>query len=100
MTEYLERLTPGSPGHELLGFLLAGSWVVPRSRQVPRAVAKQLEQLVLNKKDRKFVAVSRNSIEQILASQDFRDFSRRVRQRIQSQISVTIFDARECADRL
>ena len=100
MTEYQENLAPGTPGRELLVFLLANSRVIPRSRQVPRVVAKQLEQLVHNKKDQKFVAVSYNSAEHVLASHDFRHFSSRVRRRVLNRISVEILDAVECSDRL
>jgi predicted nucleic acid-binding protein len=97
MTEYLERLAPGTVGRELVTTLLAAARVVATSRAVPRAVAKRIE-AVRNTRDRKFVAVAFNSNDQVLASQDFRDFSVSTRRRMRDL--VRIVDARQCNDLL
>jgi hypothetical protein len=99
MSEYTARLAPGTPGQELLILLLSSSRVSGVPRHVPRPVAKELERIP-NTRDRKFVAVAWNSVDHVLASQDFTDFPRKVRRRIQDKISVEILDATDCGDRL
>lgn len=78
--EYLQHLHAGMVGYELIVALALAGRVKIVKRAVPTAVARRIQQLVRNKRDRTFLQVTYNSEGRTFVSHDFRDFSASKRQ--------------------
>ena len=70
------------------------------AREVDKDVSRWINQRIPNKRDRTFVKVAINSIESVLASHDYSDFSASTRKDLSKRVQVDVLDAGEAAFRV
>jgi hypothetical protein len=94
--EYLEKLVPGTlPSQVLIALANTGRVTTFKSSLQPQ-LAKKLNQLVANKRDRTFVKVCVNSVGKVLVSHDYEDFPVSKRGTISRSFGISIVDALSC----
>ncbi len=94
--EYLEHLSFGTVGFEVIRALASSDRIKLVSRVVNRKESKLITQKVWDPTDRIFVRVAINSDERVLVSHDFGHFPLPVRNLLRGQIEVRICDCAEC----
>lgn len=93
--EYLQHLRAGSIGYMLVTYLASNSRVKIISKSLDPAILRRVNQRILNRKDRTFFRVTLNSVERVLASHDYTDFSQAKRDGFCKELGATVCSAAE-----
>lgn len=96
--EYYANLNFGTIAFAVIAYLAASGRVKQVSRVIPPRLARKVRQLINNRRDRTFVHVTHNSIERVLASHDFQDFTFDVRDELRAREIAYISTAHELID--
>ncbi|MBW8723233.1 MAG: hypothetical protein JF626_15675 [Polaromonas sp.] len=99
-SEYLSKLVPGTLPSSLISHLALTGRISIYKSSVNAQLAKKLNQLVTNKRDRTFVKVCSNSSGKVMVSHDFRDFSASKRKTLNNIFSIAILEADACTSQL
>jgi len=98
--EYLEKLVPGTlPSAMLIQMALMGRISVFSVSVAPQ-LARKLNQLVANRRDRTFVKVCSNSVGRLFVSHDFDDFPQKKRGDLSNLFGISIQNCEEGIARL
>jgi hypothetical protein len=91
--EYLQNLRVGGLGYALVATLAASNRVRELPRSVPGGSGNIIRRLIIDRTDRKFLAVAYGSDSRTMYSHDFTHFPKRVRVSAAKELGVTIMAA-------
>lgn len=97
-SEYIDNLYFGSLGFSLIVDLVQQNRIKPLKRRAPQKIARKINQILSNKKDRIFLNVAFNSVEKVFVSHDFADFQMPKRNKILSDFTIRVIEACDCLE--
>jgi hypothetical protein len=98
--EYFQRLTATNTATAVLAHMFASGRVKLVKRRLPDGARKAINQCVRTKRDRTFLAVTRNSADRVLCSHDFEDMQDKKRAFLTSKLGIDVVKVDEARARL
>ena len=97
VSEYMDKMSPGSTGFEILRKLAMSGRFLSIEALPSYQIKRQVMQLIRNKTDRVFLLVAIESTEATLVSHDYVDFQSAKRSTIKRKFGVKVVEADCCA---
>ena len=93
--EYIKHLPQGSHGFALLLKLVSQNRIIFLSRDIPEPVTRKINRTGIKTSDRIFVRIAYKTDRKILVTQEYEDFTEKVRGIFKKEIDVDVIEAGE-----
>ena len=100
ISEYFDRMSPGSVGYSVLAQLFGSGRVKSVSTMPQYEIKRKINRIIRNKTDRIFLCVAICSDDQVLVTHDYVDFQSQKRNHIYDNFDVDVIEAVDAIDRL